>query len=107
MNQSLAISPRVKRILQTNQDARNSYNMLFICILADYGIYLTQEQRQILLHMPSVTSIDRAARKLWEQNAAPRPSKRVQRKRKEQEMEYRETFRYKWVFDNQGNATRV
>lgn len=100
MTHSKAIAPRVKEILENNLDARNSYNMLFVCILADYGVHLDSDQRKTVLQMPSVTSIDRAARKLWQENAAPRPSESVQEKRRILEREYREEMRGSWDFSN-------
>ncbi|MDQ5950984.1 MAG: hypothetical protein QG639_261 [Patescibacteria group bacterium] len=104
MTTTKAIAPIVKKALEQNRDARDSYNMLFICVMAEYGIHLDPEQRKSFLEMPSVTSIDRAARKIWESHNELRPTKKIQARRASLQNEYRQEMKTHWVFD--GNTAK-
>lgn len=104
MTSNKQITPIVRKALQENRDARNSYNMLFICVMAEYGLHLTPDQREVFLAMPSVISIDRAARKLWETELDLRPTEKIRKFRNQKANEYREEMKGNWFYTPDGVA---
>ena len=98
------ITPIVRKALQENRDARNSYNMLFVYVMAEYGLHLDQEQQEAFLAMPSVISIDRIARKLWETELDLRPTEKIRKFRNQKANEYREEMKGQWFFTPDGIA---
>ena len=93
------LSNRVKHILEANESARNSDNVLYLHVLRSYG----EEQGMdidkmsvpmLLLHckdmgLPSLESMGRARRKVQEMYPELKASDDVQAMREEQEEAYR------------------
>jgi hypothetical protein len=97
------LSSRVKKILEENESARNSDNVLYLHILRSYG-----EERgldidkmsvpMLLLHckdmgLPSLESMGRARRKVQKRYPELRADDDVQAMREEQEELYRDFAR--------------
>lgn len=90
--------PLVRDVLRLHPEARDSYKVLYRKVWERCGLYLSDDQWKTLLEdCPPITSVDRAARKIWESNQYL-PSKRIQGDRKLLEEQHRKEMVKKTVF---------
>lgn len=97
------LSNRVKTILETNERARNSDNVLYLYVLRSYGKERgldidTMSVPMLLLHckdmgLPSLESMGRARRKVQELYPELRANNDVQAMKEEQEEAYKQFAR--------------
>lgn len=103
MKRMRELSERVKSVLEENENARNSDNILYLHILRSYGAEKgldidKMSVPMLLLHcrdlgLPSLESMGRARRKVQELNPHLKGSDNVQAYREMQEEKFREYAR--------------
>ena len=82
------IRPVVEKVMRDIPQSRDSYKLLVKEVYEEYGLFLNEEQIEILLNKcPSTESITRAARFIW-QDGKYLPTKETQVRRQREEINY-------------------